>query len=106
MYFDVCPCITNYLYAAQGRNRPEGQIYCIFLMPNCRELFGYSDNFTPLAFNPVNNMRKHWRGYESYDEDAKGENLQLFGNKEVAGWSVCVGSANSTPNEVSGRRGD
>jgi hypothetical protein len=45
-------------------------------------------------------MRKHWRGYESYDENAKGENLQLFGNKEIAGWSVCVGSANSTPNEA------
>jgi len=33
-------------------------------------------------------------------ENANGENLQLFGNKEVAGWSVCVGSASSTPNEA------
>ena len=87
--FCVCLGITNYLYAAQGGNRPKGQFNYI------------SDNFTPLAFNPVKNMRKHWRGYESYDENAKGENLQLFGDGEVAGWSVCVGSANSTPNEAS-----
>ena len=45
-------------------------------------------------------MRKHWRGYESYDEKAKEDNLQLFGDGEVAGWTVCVGSEGSTPDAV------
>lgn len=73
MYFGVCLGITYYLYAAQGGNRPKGQFYYIFLIRNWRELFGYSDNFTPLVLTQLKIWGNTGEGMKTTVKPLKGK---------------------------------
>jgi hypothetical protein len=92
------------LATTMGKSNPN--VYCVTKEATKSRIVNLTEEkvlVTTQSIKPPKSIPKNQGADEvvrGLIENAKGENLQLFGDGEVAGWSVCVGSDGSTPNEA------